>query len=61
MYDEWLGFGRDLSAWENLLVYSTSVALTIAVSTLSYYFFEKPFMRRKTKLAMIVSGDDARH
>ena len=55
-----IGLNRDLSASENLLVYSASITLTILISTLSYYLFERKFIRIKSGLSVIVSGDEAR-
>jgi peptidoglycan/LPS O-acetylase OafA/YrhL len=60
MYQDTIGLNADLTARENLLVYGTSVLLTIILSSLSYHFFEEKFIRRKRRLSVIVSGDDAR-
>jgi peptidoglycan/LPS O-acetylase OafA/YrhL len=40
----------------NICIYSLSIALTIAVSSISYRFFEKPFIARKVKFSAIISG-----
>jgi peptidoglycan/LPS O-acetylase OafA/YrhL len=40
----------------NLSIYSLSILSTIAMASLSYYFFEKPFISLKAKFSTIVSG-----
>lgn len=40
----------------NLLYYLGSIILTIAVSSISYYILEKPFLRLKSKFAIVQSG-----
>jgi len=60
MLDHFFEMPKDLPARHNLAVYSTSLVLTIAVSSLSYYLFEKPFIRAKRKQAVVLSGEDAR-
>ncbi len=50
----------DLSKVQNLTVYCASTVLVIGVSALSYYVFERPFVRLKRKVTTVVSGDEAR-
>lgn len=44
----------------NFLVYVLILGTTIIVSTISYYFFEKPFLDIKSKYTVITSGTDAK-
>lgn len=60
MYSDTITLNTDLSARENVLVYATSIALTIGVSALSYELFEKRFIRIKSRFAIIKSGDAAK-
>lgn len=41
----------------NIWYYSVSVLATIAVSALSYYLYEKPFIRLKRRFAKVQSGE----
>ena len=43
----------------NLVVYSASICLTIAVSAFSYELFEKFFLKKKIRFSSIISGDNA--
>ncbi|MEN7551636.1 acyltransferase [Rapidithrix thailandica] len=43
----------------NLLVYPLSIGLTFGVSITSYNYFEKPFLKLKTKMAIVKSGQKA--
>lgn len=52
---------RNLTLWENILVYSLSITLSIFISYLSYEFFEKRFIHLKKKVTRVISGDDARN
>jgi len=43
-------FKREISGWQmNLMLYSSTLLSTILISTLSYEFFEKKFLRLKNK------------
>lgn len=44
----------------NLLFYVASFSISIAISYLSYRFFESRFIRMKSRFTKVVSGDDAR-
>jgi len=44
----------------NLVVYGAVFGLTTTVAALSYRWFERPFLRRKEKFSVILSGDAAR-
>ena len=46
--------------WVQLLLYSSTIGLTILLSYLSYEYFEKRFIRRKSKYTRVVSGEDAK-
>lgn len=58
--DKIFHFPERLEGWQSLLLYALSIPLTIAVSALSYYYFEKKFILRKRKFTTVISGDDAR-
>lgn len=45
--------------WTNILAYSISIMLTLLLSSLSYQFYEKYFLRKKLKFSSIISGDNA--
>ncbi|HKO34851.1 MAG TPA: acyltransferase [Pyrinomonadaceae bacterium] len=45
-------------AKSNLVLHSLSIVLTLAVSTLAYYGFEKRFLRLKSSIAVVESGQD---
>lgn len=49
-----------LEGWQTLLLYLVSIPLTIGVSALSYFYFEKKFISKKRKYTTVISGDDAR-
>ncbi len=55
-----LHFGADLKAPQILFVYSATILLTILVSSLSYRYFELPFIQRKKKVTHIISGENAK-
>jgi peptidoglycan/LPS O-acetylase OafA/YrhL len=44
----------------NLALYGAVFGLTTAVAALSYRWFERPFLRRKEKFSVILSGEAAR-
>lgn len=47
-------YGCALSGWQmNVVYYLTTLASTIGVSMLSYEFFEKPFLRIKSRFAVV--------
>ena len=44
----------------NALIYALSIILVVLISTVSYEFFEKPFLKLKVRFSTVVSGDNAR-
>ena len=44
----------------NGLIYALVILLTILVSSLSYRFFEEPFIKLKSRFSKILSGDNAK-
>jgi peptidoglycan/LPS O-acetylase OafA/YrhL len=52
-----LGFTDATQAWYNPLLYLIVIALTLIISATSYHYFEMPFLRLKSRLAVIRSGD----
>lgn len=44
------------SVGENVVLYAASIALTIALSALAYRFYELPFLRLKSRYAVVQSG-----
>jgi peptidoglycan/LPS O-acetylase OafA/YrhL len=44
------------SIWRNAALFSLVVAITIAVATISFYGFEKPFLRLKRRYTVVPSG-----
>lgn len=57
MIDYFLDLPFHINLWQNLLIYTVSISLTLLVSSLSYRFIEKPFIQRKDKYAIIRSGE----
>lgn len=51
-------FGINKSLWQ-VVLFDTSIALifSIAIASLSYKYFEKPFLKLKNKFAFIIQGD----
>jgi len=47
---------NDISA--NVLLHTLSIGLTILVSTVAYYGFERRFLRLKSGFAVVESGQD---
>jgi peptidoglycan/LPS O-acetylase OafA/YrhL len=47
----------NVSSW---LLYPLSIILTILISSISYEFFEKRFIKIKTNFSSIISGDNAK-
>ena len=45
-------------ATSNLALYAISIVLTLAVSTIAYYGFERRFLRLKSSIAVVESGQD---
>ena len=39
----------------NVLLYATSLTLTVAIASASYLWFERPFLRRKSQFAVVRS------
>jgi len=52
--------GTEYSMGLNILLYVLSFTLTIIFASLSYKYFESIFLRKKTKYAKVISGDEAR-
>jgi peptidoglycan/LPS O-acetylase OafA/YrhL len=57
MIDYFLDLPFQINLWQNLLIYTVSISLTLFMSSLSYRFIEKPFIQRKDKYAIIKSGE----
>ncbi len=53
---ERLGWGQDNGVGYNLVLYTVVVSATVAVSALSYQYFEKRFLRLKERFAVVQSG-----
>jgi peptidoglycan/LPS O-acetylase OafA/YrhL len=53
-------FPERLEGLHSIVLYAVSIALTIGVASLSYYYFEKKFITKKRKFTTVISGDDAR-
>lgn len=45
-----------LGVKSNVVIYSFILAITIGISSLSYHYFEAPFLKRKSKYTLIKSG-----
>nr|MDQ3282682.1 acyltransferase [Acidobacteriota bacterium] len=45
---------------ETVMLYAISIALTLVIATATYYGVERPFLRMKSRFAVVASGDDAR-
>ncbi len=58
--DYFISFPLRLEGWHSALLYLFSIPLTIAVSAISYRYFEKRFINKKRKYTTVISGDDAR-
>jgi len=43
----------------DILIYALSIGLVVLIATVSYQFFEKPFLKLKVRFSRIVSGDNA--
>lgn len=56
-----MGSGRNLTFWENISIYTLSIALSIFISYLSYEFIEKRFIKLKKGVTRVISGEDARN
>jgi peptidoglycan/LPS O-acetylase OafA/YrhL len=50
----------DLSIAQVVVVYGCSIALTIFVSYISYQWFERRFISRKSKFSKVLSGEEAK-
>ena len=46
----------EIGVKENILIYFCSVGLSILVAWLSYEYFEKPFLKLKSKFTIVKSG-----
>lgn len=51
MLEKTVGLNRDITTPQHLLLYGISFLLTVALSSLSYFIFEKAFIRLKDKYA----------
>lgn len=58
--DYFLKFPLRLESWHTFLLYLFSIPLTIGLSAVSYYYFEKKFISRKNKYTTVLSGDNAK-
>ena len=56
-----IGIAIWITSGDGVLYYLISMALTLMVSYLSYHYYEKYFLRLKSKFTVIISGDDARN
>ncbi len=45
---------------QDVFLYPMVVSLVVLLATLSYNFFEKPFINRKAKYAKVISGNEAK-
>ncbi|HEX2122107.1 MAG TPA: acyltransferase [Thermoanaerobaculia bacterium] len=50
---------KTLGASSNVVLYSVSLVLTLAMASAVYVWYERPFLRLKSRYAVIPSGDDA--
>jgi peptidoglycan/LPS O-acetylase OafA/YrhL len=50
---------KTLGAESNAALYAISLTLTIAMASAVYLWYERPFLRLKSRYAVIPSGDDA--
>jgi peptidoglycan/LPS O-acetylase OafA/YrhL len=50
---------KTLGAESNAALYAISLALTLAIASAVYLWYERPFLRLKSRYAVIPSGDDA--
>lgn len=48
------------SARSNLALYAASVTLTLVIATLTYLFYERAFLRLKSRFSILRTGADAR-
>jgi peptidoglycan/LPS O-acetylase OafA/YrhL len=48
------------NVFNNVVLYVLTIAITIVLAALSYRFFEKPFVAKKLKFSVLVSGDNAK-
>ena len=48
---------QDLTVWQNVVIYTLVIILTIGVASISYLYFELPFIRRKARSTKVVSGE----
>jgi peptidoglycan/LPS O-acetylase OafA/YrhL len=53
-------FLQKLDLFNNYYLYPVSIAFAIIISSVSYEFFEKRFIRRKHKYSKVISGENAR-
>ena len=56
----YLGWGGEMSLFQNLTIYGACFGLTVLASSLSYRYLEKPFIRMKKRFTKIRSGEEAR-
>lgn len=48
---------QDLTWAENITIYALVIAITIGIASISYLYFELPFIRKKGKSSKILSGE----
>jgi peptidoglycan/LPS O-acetylase OafA/YrhL len=51
---------REVTLYEDILIYTLVIGLTILLASLSYLYFEKRFIKMKWKVAKVISGDHAK-
>jgi peptidoglycan/LPS O-acetylase OafA/YrhL len=51
---------REVTLYENILIYTLVIGLTILLASLSYLYFEKRFIKMKWKVTKVISGDHAK-
>jgi peptidoglycan/LPS O-acetylase OafA/YrhL len=56
----YLHWEKELNLFQNLSIYTLSIGLSIGLASLSYRYFEKPFIQLKRKYTHVVSGDAAK-
>lgn len=57
---DYFHFNRDMSGLQNLSVYISVVIITVLISSISYLYFEKYFIKKKQKVTKVISGESAK-